>query len=176
MTLALDFVLIILFAVSALIGYLRGFARSAWKFVSLGVSAFLSHLFGDTVGKNLFLELWQKAREGEEAPELLSGLCGYVLIFTVCLIVMGILGILVKKIARSSPFSTLDSFLGLLFGAISGLLLVFFVCVVLSLLIELRLTGEEAELLKDIAENSVIFRFFCEFSPFDYLHIKTLFH
>ena len=175
MHIVLDIVLILVFVVVALIGYLRGFARSVWKGVTLVISAFLAYQFGDSLGKKLFLSLWAKAREGEDLPELLSGLCGSILIFAGSVLILSVVGIFITKLARSKVFSTLDSVLGLVLGIVCGLILVWFSCVIISFLIELNLSGEKTAALEQIAEESVIFRFFCDFSPFDYIHIKSLF-
>lgn len=174
MHIVLDIVLIILFVVVALIGYLRGFARSVWNVITLALSAFLAYRFGGTVGKELFLKLWQKLREEQQISALLAGICGYILIFLGTVLVMAILGFFLKKLARSKVLSGIDSFFGLLVGLVCGFILVWFTCVVISFLIELNLSSVKMDALVQIAEESVIFRFFCDFSPFEYIHIKGL--
>ena len=175
MHIVLDIVLILLFIVAALIGYLRGFARSVWKLVTLGVSAFLAYQFGGSLGKELFLKLWEKVREEQQVSELLAGICGYLLVFIGSVLVLSVVGFFIKKLARSRVLSGIDSFFGLLVGVVCGLILVWVSCVFVSFLIELNLSGEKMAALEQIAEESVIFRFFCDFSPFDYIHIKSLF-
>jgi len=175
MNYVLDLILLLVFFVVVLISYLRGFAKSAWRLISVVSSSVISYLFGSKLGRLLLLEFWKEKLPEFESPELLADICGYLGLFVIAMIGTGLLGIVVKKAAKTEALSNLDSILGLIFGAVMGLIYVSVICIAVSLIVELKLSTATVDYIKSIAEDSYIFRFFCDIAPFEYVNITAVF-
>lgn len=103
--------------------------------------------------------------------ETLSTVLGFVVIFVISMIALFVVGKVVDLLAKLPVIKKLNSFLGAVFGAASGFIYVWIVCLVFSMLIEYRVAGQTTDSLVLMVKDSYIFNFFCSFSPFDFIHI-----
>ena len=103
--------------------------------------------------------------------DTLSTVLGFVVIFVVAMIALFIVGKVVDLLAKLPVIKTLNSFLGAVFGAASGFIYVWIICLVFSMIIEYRAAGQTTDSLVLMVKDSYIFNFFCKFSPFDFIHI-----
>lgn len=103
--------------------------------------------------------------------DTLSTVLGFVVIFIVSMIALYIVGKVVDLLAKLPVIKTLNSFLGAVFGAASGFIYVWIICLVLGMIIEYRVAGQTTDSLILMVKDSYIFNFFCRFSPFDFIHI-----
>lgn len=108
-----DYVLIAILALSIVIGALRGFLREAIALVSWVVALFLGWSFAPSLEPHL--GAWLAAH-----PELRIWVARALIMMAV-LVVGGVVGALVGHFVRLSIFSGLDRFLGIVFGALRGL-------------------------------------------------------
>ena len=155
----------------------RGFFRSLWKLLSFAVSIFLASCFGALCGEKLFLPWLSEKITDADLAALVAKICGYIAVFVVCSIVLAIIGLFIRKVKDTLDVKRLDAVLGSLLGLAIGLITVFVVCLAVSVIVELNLSGflgEKITLLKEIAEDSYVFRFFCQISSFDYVNIKKV--
>lgn len=119
---ALDWGLLLIIGLSAVLGMARGLigvAVSLAAWLLAGVGAFL---FGGEVGRSLGDAGWA------------SYLGGYALAFAAIWITVGIIGMVIRRIAHSYGLSEMDRLMGLGLGAIRGLI---FAC---ALLVTLGMT------------------------------------
>lgn len=103
--------------------------------------------------------------------DTLSKLLGVVVIFLISMIALYIVGKVVDLLAKLPVIKTLNSFLGAVFGAASGFIYIWIICLVLSMVIEYRVAGQTTDSLVLMVRDSHLFNFFCKFSPVDFIHI-----
>ena len=112
---ALDWLILAVFGVSSLVGLLRG---AAFELVSLGgwVAAFMvaHHWSGDVAARWL---------QGVQAPALRDGLAWGIL-FSLTLLLAGLLATLLRLLLRSTGLGMLDRSLGAVFGVVRGALVI----------------------------------------------------
>ena len=118
----IDIIIAIALIVSIVIGYVRGFVKEAISIATLVLAIWSALYFGPAVGE--FSESWLSGRE-------LQVWFGRVLVFAIVLSVGGLIGWGISKLVRLSVLSGLDRFMGSLFGALRGMLLVS-VCVIVG--------------------------------------------
>jgi membrane protein required for colicin V production len=111
---ALDWVLIIAFALTALWGYKTGLVSAALNAIAIYVGLFLSGLFA---GRVLSL-IW----DGVES-EAISTAIGYVIIFAAVFIAMRILASIIKKALTVTFMGWVDSLGGIVIGLVAGVLI-----------------------------------------------------
>lgn len=126
---ALDWILLLIVGISALLGVMRGLIGIAVSLVAWLLAGLAAYVFGDAVGRSLVTD--GQAGWGEY-------LGGYALSFAVVWITVSLLGLLLRRIAHSAGLSPVDRVFGLGLGMVRG---VFFACVLLLLL---GLTGVPA--------------------------------
>ena len=77
-----------------------------------------------------------------------------------------------KIIVKIPIIKTLNSLLGFVFGVIKGLVIVWILCVTLSIFVESGfMDPETVEVLNNLTKESYIFNFFCTFSPINFINI-----
>ena len=104
--------------------------------------------------------------------QTISRAVGIVAIFFSTLIVLVIVGILFKIIAKIPVIKTLDGIFGFVFGLIKGLVVICILCVVIALIIEFHfLGGKVSTYFLNLTEYSCIFKLFCTLSPVDFINI-----
>lgn len=103
--------------------------------------------------------------------DTLSTVLGFVAVFVVAMIALYIVGKVVDLLAKLPVIKTLNAFLGAVFGAASGLIYVWVICLAFSLVIEYRVAGQTIDSLIGIIKDSYLFNVFCNISPFDFIHI-----
>ncbi len=170
----LDLFLVLIVLLEVIICYFKGFAKSAWKLISTAASTVLAYFFGPSAGRFLLLKFWESKVDDQSKAELFSDICGYLIVFSIALVALSLIGIAVKKASKTEALSTLDAILGAVFGAVIGILIDSAICVLIALFVELKLSGDAADWVRSIASDSYIFRFFCDFAPFEYISIDKL--
>lgn len=110
-----DYVIIGIIGISALISLVRGFVRESISLI-VWVAAF-------ALSWTYFRELSTHLAEWIHTPSLQLGLA-FVLILLAVLILGGILGFLIGKLVDASGLSGTDRLLGMVFGAARGAVLV----------------------------------------------------
>jgi uncharacterized membrane protein required for colicin V production len=111
-------------------------------------------------------------RIAEPIADVISTVLGYVIIFLIAMIALFIVGKVVDLLSKLPVINTLNSFLGAVFGAASGFIYLLVICLLIGVFVEYGLAGESTEALSSIAQDSYIFRFFCRFSPVDFININ----
>ncbi len=119
---AIDWVLLAIVAVSALFGLMRGLIGVLASLAAWVLAGWAAFQFGAQVALML-------AHDGEPGAGQLFG--GYALAFIVVLMVVGLVGLTVRKLVHSVGLSGLDRLLGLLVGTVRG---AFIACALLLLL------------------------------------------
>lgn len=111
----IDIIIAVSIATSIVVGIFRGFVKEAISIAALLVAIWAALYFGPAIGT--VSDSWLSSEE-------LQKWFGRVLVFAVVLSVGGLLGWGISKIIRMSALSGMDRFLGALFGAGRGILLV----------------------------------------------------
>lgn len=103
----------------------------------------------------------------------LSNAIGIILVFMISVVVLWLVGLVVKVIAKIPIIKTVDSFLGFLLGVVKGLIIVWIVCVAIGFFVEGGfMTPQNNEVLKSVTDQSYILRFFCDLSPVNFINIQ----
>ena len=110
----IDIIIAVALVASIVIGFVRGFVKEAISIATLVIAVWGALYFGPVVGD--FSESWISSSE-------MQAWFGRILVFAIILSVGGLIGWGVSKLVRLSVLSSLDRFLGSLFGALRGLLL-----------------------------------------------------
>jgi hypothetical protein len=104
--------------------------------------------------------------------QTLSNAIAIVSIFLISLLILWIIGLVVKIIVKIPIIKTVNSLLGFVFGVIKGLVIVWILCVTLSIFVESGfMDPETVEVLNNLTKESYIFNFFCTFSPINFINI-----
>ena len=111
----IDIIIIIAVLVSVGVGVWRGFVKEAISIAALVFAIWAALYFGPEIGT--VSDSWLSSEE-------LQKWFGRVLVFAVVLTLGGLLGWGISKLVRLSVLSGMDRFLGSLFGALRGILLV----------------------------------------------------
>ncbi len=110
----IDIIIAVALVVSIVIGFVRGFVKEAISIATFVVAVWAALYFGPVVGD--LSKSWLSS-SGMQAW------FGRILVFAIVLSVGGLIGWGVSKLVRLSVLSSLDRFLGSVFGALRGLLL-----------------------------------------------------
>ena len=111
----IDIVIAVAIAISVVIGVIRGFVKEAISIAALLVAIWAALYFGPAVGT--VSEEWLRSEE-------LQAWVGRVIVFGVVLAFGGLLGWGISKLVQWSALSGVDRFMGSMFGAARGILLV----------------------------------------------------
>lgn len=111
----IDIIIAIALAASIVVGLLRGFVKEAISIATLVIAIWSALYFGPAIGN--VSERWVSS-------EGLQMWFGRMLVFTVILLLGGLLGWGVSKLVRLSVLRGVDRLLGSLFGVLRGILLV----------------------------------------------------
>lgn len=111
----IDIIIAVAIVISVVVGFVRGFVKEAISVASLLIAIWAALYFGPSVGD--VSQSWLSSDE-------LQTWFGRILVFAVILAVGGLLGWGVSKLVRLSVLSGMDRFLGSLFGAVRGVLLI----------------------------------------------------
>ena len=111
----IDILIAVAILISVVVGIFRGFVKEAISIAALLVAIWAALYFGPALGS--ISDAWLSSEE-------LQKWFGRVLVFIVVLTAGSLLGWAVSKIVRWSALSGMDRFLGALFGAGRGILLV----------------------------------------------------
>lgn len=102
----------------------------------------------------------------------LSNAIAIVSVFLISVLVLWLVGLVVKIIVKIPIIKTLNSLLGFIFGVLKGLVIVWIICVALSIFVERGfMDPETVEVLNNLTKGSYIFNFFCSFSPINFINI-----
>ncbi len=110
----IDILIAVALIVSIVVGFIRGFVKEAISIAALLIAIWAALYFGPAVGD--ISESWLSSEE-------LQMWFGRVLVFAVILSVGGLLGWGISKLVRLSVLSGLDRFMGSVFGAVRGVIL-----------------------------------------------------
>jgi len=111
----IDIIIAVAIVVSIVVGFVRGFVKEAISIAALVVAIWAALYFGPAMGD--VSRSWLSSEE-------LQRWFGRILVFAVILSVGGLLSWGLSKIVRWSALSGIDRFLGSVFGAARGILLV----------------------------------------------------
>jgi membrane protein required for colicin V production len=111
----IDIIIAVAVVISVVVGFIRGFVKEAISIGALVIAIWAALYFGPAVGD--VSQSWLSSEE-------LQKWFGRVLVFAVILSIGGLLGWGISKLVRLSVLSGMDRFLGSLFGALRGVLLV----------------------------------------------------
>ena len=111
----IDIIIAVAIVISVVVGFVRGFVKEAISVASLLIAIWAALYFGPSVGD--VSQSWLSSEE-------LQTWFGRVLVFAVILSIGGLLGWGISKLVRLSVLSGMDRFLGSLFGAARGVLLI----------------------------------------------------
>ncbi len=109
-----DYALLAIVLLSALLGLFRGFVKEAFSLGGWVLSLWAAVSFGDEVAARL---------QGAIGIEELRRAAGFVVVFAGVLIVASLLGRVVAGLVRSSVLGGTDRSLGMLFGLLRGVVL-----------------------------------------------------
>ena len=112
--------------------------------------------------------------ESVAAPlsQTLSNAIAIVSIFLISILILWLVGLVVKIIVKIPIIKTLNSLLGFIFGVLKALVIVWILCVTLSIFVERGfMDPETVEVLNNLTKGSYIFNFFCSFSPINFINI-----
>ena len=172
MDIALDGCLLLFFAVVVLIYTFRGLFASLWGAARAIVSFVAAYFFGVPAGEIIYKYIISERMNKPVLARLLSEILGCISVFFACFLIMLVVGIIAKSRIRKIPvFNTVNHILGFCFGIVAGVVYVWVICWIISFLVEKHLAGSSTEYVRIIAENSFIFRFFCNLSPLEYINI-----
>ena len=118
----IDYGIIAIIALSALMGVMRGFVREAMSLVTWVTAITIAVLYGETVA-------------GWFNTVSLSGIrlvLAFVLIVLGTLIIGGVLSHLIAKVIRSTRFSITDRIIGILFGFARGAIVISLVIIMIK--------------------------------------------
>ncbi len=111
----IDLIIAVAITLSIIVGFVRGFIKEAISIAALVIAVWAALYFGPVVGD--ISESWLSSEE-------LQTWFGRILVFAIILSIGGLLGWGLSKLVRLSVLSGMDRFLGSLFGAVRGVLLV----------------------------------------------------
>ncbi len=115
----LDVIIILALCPILINGYKKGFINQAVSIIALIAGAWMASLFGSTVGSWIFPMF-----EGfSGSPETIAFLGGFAITFVVLCVVFMLLGKLLEKLILAVIPAWINNILGLLLGAVNGLLL-----------------------------------------------------
>jgi membrane protein required for colicin V production len=126
----IDYLILAIVAVSATFGALRGFLREAISVASWIAAIWIGWRHSELVAPHL---------GGVLAQEPYNTWAARTLIVIAVLVAGALIGIVVNRLVRVSMFSSLDRFLGFLFGVLRGVLVLGLAVIVA---IHLKLDGE----------------------------------
>ena len=111
----IDIIITVGILISVVVGFIRGFVKEAISLASLLFAIWAALYFGPAIGD--FSQSWLSSDE-------LQTWFGRILVFAVILSIGGLLGWGISKLIRLSALSGVDRFVGSLFGAVRGILLI----------------------------------------------------
>ncbi len=111
----IDIIIAVAITLSIIVGFVRGFIKEAISIAALVIAVWAALYFGPVVGD--VAESWLSSEE-------MQTWFGRILVFAIILSIGGLLGWGLSKLIRLSVLSGMDRFLGSLFGAVRGVLLV----------------------------------------------------
>ena len=102
----------------------------------------------------------------------LSHAIALVSVFLISFLVLWLLGFVVKIVVKLPIIKTLDSIFGLIFGVLKGIVIVWLLCVTLSIFVERGfMNPETVEILDNLTKESYIYNFFHSFAFLSFIHI-----
>ena len=105
--------------------------------------------------------------------QTLSNAIAIVSVFLISLLLLWLFGLIIKVIVKIPIIRTLNSLLGFMFGLVKGFIVVWILCVTLSIFVERGfMNPNSVEVLNELTSSSHIFRFFCSFSPINFINIS----
>ena len=110
-----DIIIAVAIIISIIVGFVRGFVKETISIGSLVIAIWAALYFGPAVGT--VSDSWISSED-------LQDWFGRILVFAIVLSIGGILGWGLSKIVRMSALSGMDRFLGSLFGAMRGIIIV----------------------------------------------------
>lgn len=110
------------------------------------------------------------------AATTISRILGCIAVFLIALLALSVLKFLLSALFEIPGLKQINETFGALLGAVSGIAIVWLVCLAMSALLEYSLLGDGGEWLTRLTEDSFIFRLLCKWSPIEFLKLKDIFH
>jgi len=111
----IDIIIAVAIVISIIVGLIRGFIKESISMLALIVAIWAALYLGPSIGN--VSENWLSSEE-------LQMWFGRILVFMVVLTIGGLLGWGLGKLIRMSALSSMDRFLGSLFGVVRGIVLI----------------------------------------------------
>ena len=103
----------------------------------------------------------------------ISNIIGVIAVFFASVLLISILGILLKLVVKMPIIKSINSFFGMILGAIEGFFIIWVICLLIGLLVEQGfMSGMNNEFLYSMTESSYLLKFFCQLSPIDFINIR----
>ena len=134
----LDYFLIGIIVLSAMIGFFRGFLKETFTLLIWFFSLYLAYNYGSEAGKYLINTI-----QNGSARRTLS----FILLFLISFFILSVLTFCVRRIVQLFGMRAVDHMLGFLFGVIRGLILSYGVIVLCQWLGWMQLSGIKGSVL-----------------------------
>ena len=134
----IDIIIAVALLVSIVVGLVRGFVKEAISIAALLVAIWAALYFGPASAT--YLRSWLSS-------EGLQMWFGRILVFAIILSIGGLLGWGISKLVRMSVLSGMDRFLGALFGAARGILLLASLRLAASSPVSIKMNGGSSRAL-----------------------------
>ena len=123
-----------------------------------------------TIPKESVYELAESI--AEPISRSISDAIAVISLFFTAILIFLLFGLVVKAITNFPIIKTDDTFLGFVFGVVKGVIAVAVICVAVALFVECEfLDGQIFKYFKILTENSLIFNFFCDIYPIDFINV-----
>ena len=103
----------------------------------------------------------------------IANIIGVIAVFFASVILISLLGVLLKLIVKVPVIKSINSFFGMILGAIEGFFIIWVVCLLIGLFVEQGfMSNINNEFLCTMTESSCLLKFFCQLSPIDFINIR----
>jgi membrane protein required for colicin V production len=163
---ALDIVVLVIIAISALLAFARGMVRETLSLLGW-IAAVIAVIFGLPLVRPLARQIISG-----ESNEVFADIAAGVLIFIVVLVIVAVVAAKLAKQVKISSFGTLDRSLGLLFGLIRGFVLV---CLLYVLILWAYRADNQPEWVRDARTRPALelgARFLVSLAPKGFIEIS----
>ena len=103
----------------------------------------------------------------------ISNIIGIIVVFFASILLISIFGIFMRIVVKVPVIRFINSFFGMLLGAVEGFVIVWVICLLIGLIVEHGFIGEiNNEFVYSMTDGSYLLKFFCQLSPIDFINIR----